>query len=105
MGRIQDFRLGGAHLNKMRRAEGGAIIVGVFRVKNHDFTPKNPIFPILGGPGAPPPPGFAPGHLCLWGGGSGSEPETLVMIDTDCFGGCNSNYYTITTKTYHNPNL
>ena len=28
----------------MRRAEGGAKIVGVFRVKNHDFTPKNLIF-------------------------------------------------------------
>jgi hypothetical protein len=40
----------------LRRAEGGAKIVGVFRVKNHDFTPKNHIFPILGGraPGAPP---------------------------------------------------
>ena len=25
----------------MRRAEGGANIFGVFRVKNHDFTPKN----------------------------------------------------------------
>jgi hypothetical protein len=25
---------------------------GVFRVKNHDFTPKNHIFPILGGGGA-----------------------------------------------------
>jgi hypothetical protein len=25
-------------------AEGGAKIVGVFRVKNHDFTPKNHIF-------------------------------------------------------------
>ena len=29
---------------KMRRAEGGAKIVGVFREKNHDFTPKNHIF-------------------------------------------------------------
>ena len=29
---------------KMRRAEGGAKIFGVFRVKNHDFTPKNHIF-------------------------------------------------------------
>jgi hypothetical protein len=29
---------------KMRRAEGGAKIFGVFRVKNHDFTPKNLIF-------------------------------------------------------------
>jgi hypothetical protein len=25
-------------------AEGGTKIVGVFRVKNHDFTPKNHIF-------------------------------------------------------------
>jgi hypothetical protein len=33
----------------MRRAEGGAKIFGVFRVKNHDFTPKNYIFSILGG--------------------------------------------------------
>jgi hypothetical protein len=40
---------GGALLKKLRRAEGGAKIFGVFRVKNHDFTPKNHIFPILGG--------------------------------------------------------
>jgi hypothetical protein len=33
----------------LRRAEGGAKNFGVFRVKNHDFTPKNRIFPILGG--------------------------------------------------------
>jgi hypothetical protein len=33
----------------LRRAEGGAKIFGVFRVKNHDFTPKNLIFPILEG--------------------------------------------------------
>jgi hypothetical protein len=32
------------HLKKLRRAEGGAKISGVFRVKNHDFTPKNHIF-------------------------------------------------------------
>ena len=38
------FPVRGAHLKKMRRAEGGAKIVGVFRVKNHDFTPKNDIF-------------------------------------------------------------
>ena len=35
---------GGAHLKKLRRAEGGTIMFGVFRVKNHDFTPKNHIF-------------------------------------------------------------
>ena len=44
-GRIQDFKLGGgAHLKKLHRAEGGANIFGVFRVKNHDFTQKNHIF-------------------------------------------------------------
>ena len=42
--RIQDFKLGVAHLKKLRRAEGGANIFGVFRVKNPDFTPKNHIF-------------------------------------------------------------
>jgi hypothetical protein len=44
------FQVRGAHLKKLGRAEGGAIFFGVFRVKNHDFTPKNP----------PPPPGSAP---------------------------------------------
>jgi hypothetical protein len=47
----------------LRRAEGGAKIVGVFRVKNHDFTPKYHIFSNFRGggraPGAPPP-GSAP---------------------------------------------
>ena len=39
-GRIQDFKLGGS-----------VKIFGVFRVKNHDFTPqkKSYFFPILGG--------------------------------------------------------
>ena len=80
---------GGAHLKKLRRAEGGANFFGVFRVKNHDFTPKKYIisncggmrenvwgiwceksrfyanksyfFPILGGARRVRPPGFAPG--------------------------------------------
>jgi hypothetical protein len=43
-GRIQDFKLGEAHLKKLGRAEGGAKIFGVFHVKNHDFMPKNHIF-------------------------------------------------------------
>jgi Na+/citrate or Na+/malate symporter len=46
----------GGHLKKYRRAEGGANIFGVFRVKNHDFTPKIIFFPILGGRGAGCPP-------------------------------------------------
>jgi hypothetical protein len=65
-GRIQDFKLGGAHLKKLRRAEGGAKNFGVFRVKNHDFTQKKFIyFPILGGGGARRmrPPWIRP---CLW---------------------------------------
>jgi hypothetical protein len=48
-GRIQDFKLGEAHLKKLRRAEGGEKMFGVFRVKNHDFTPKNHIFFNCGG--------------------------------------------------------
>ena len=48
-GWIQDFKLGRAHLKKLRRAEGGANIFWVFRVKNHDFTPKNYIFSDCGG--------------------------------------------------------
>jgi hypothetical protein len=43
------FQARRAHLRKLRRAEGGAKIVGVFRVKNHDFTPKNLIFSIAEG--------------------------------------------------------
>ena len=35
---------GGAHLKELHRAEGGTNLFGVFRVKNHDFTPKNDIF-------------------------------------------------------------
>jgi hypothetical protein len=31
------FQVRGAHLKKMRRAEGGAKNFGIFRVKNHDF--------------------------------------------------------------------
>jgi hypothetical protein len=38
------FQVRGEHLKKLLRAEGGAKIFGVFRVKNHDFTPKNHIF-------------------------------------------------------------
>jgi hypothetical protein len=49
-------------------AEGGAKNFGVFRVKNHDYTPKNHIFSNFRGgraPGAPPPPGSAPALLYL----------------------------------------
>jgi hypothetical protein len=38
------FQVRRAHLKKLRRAEGGAKIFGVFRVKNHDLTPNNHIF-------------------------------------------------------------
>ena len=52
-GRIQDFKLGGGALKKIAPSGGGANFVGVFRVKNHDFTPKNHIFSNFRG-GAPP---------------------------------------------------
>ena len=48
-GQIQDFKLGGAHLKKLRRVEEGAKYFGVFRVKNHDFTPKHYIVSNCGG--------------------------------------------------------
>jgi hypothetical protein len=35
-----EFKVRGAHLKKLRRAEGGAKMFGVFRVKIHDFTQK-----------------------------------------------------------------
>jgi hypothetical protein len=44
--------------------EGGAKIFGVFRVKNHDFTPKNNIFSNFRG-GAPP---------------TGSAPADIIFV-------------------------
>jgi hypothetical protein len=43
------FQVRGGALKNLRRAEGGANIFWVFRVKNHDFTQKNHIFSICGG--------------------------------------------------------
>ena len=43
-GRIQDFKLRGAHFKKLRRADGGTKMFGVFRVKNQHFMQKNHIF-------------------------------------------------------------
>ena len=43
------FQVRGAHLKKLHLVEGGAKIVGVFRVKSHDFTQKNTIFSNCGG--------------------------------------------------------
>ena len=49
-GRIQDFKLGGGALKKncAERREARNLC-WVFRVKNHDFTPKNHIFSNCGG--------------------------------------------------------
>ena len=41
--------MGGGQFKTLRRAEGGANIFGLFRVKNHDFTPKNNISSHCGG--------------------------------------------------------
>ena len=45
----------GAHLKKLRRAEGGGEIFEIFRVKNHDFTPKKHILSNLVRPPLDPP--------------------------------------------------
>ena len=58
------FQVRGVHLKKLHRAEGGANIFGVFRVKNHDFTPKNHIFSNFKGTRA----------------GCGSAPDTIWRI-------------------------
>ena len=53
----------GVHLKKkLRRAEEGAEIFGVFRVINHNFMPKNHIFSNFMEGLCPPPPGSAPGY-------------------------------------------
>ena len=67
------FQVRGAHLKKLRRAEGGANIFGVFRVKNH-------IFSNFRGGGGPPRPGSAPAlnmHIirCI-----GNQPLNTVRI-------------------------
>ena len=52
------FRVRGGALKKIAPSGGRRENVGVFRVKNNDYTP-NFFSPILGGgraPGAPPPP-------------------------------------------------
>ena len=66
-GRIQDFKVGGVDFKKFRRAEGGTKILGVFRLKNHDFTSKKSYFSNFRGGGAPPPSGSAPAvHLYIY---------------------------------------
>ena len=54
-GRIQDFKLEGA-LKRIAPSGGRRKNVRAFRVKNHDFTPKNHIFSNFRGraPVAPP---------------------------------------------------
>jgi hypothetical protein len=43
---LQGFQAGGAHLKKLRRAEGGSKIFRVFRVKNHILRQQIIFFPI-----------------------------------------------------------
>ena len=62
------FQVRGAYLTKLRRAKGGAKIVKVFPVENHDLTPKNHIFSNFRGgrrAGAPPP-GSAPAMCSIF---------------------------------------
>ena len=57
------FQVRRGALKKLCRAEGGAKMFGVFRVKNHDFTPKKHIFSNFRGARARcAPSGSAPGQ-------------------------------------------
>ena len=79
-GRIQDFKLEGA-LKRIAPSGGRRENVRVFRVKNHDFTPKNHIFPNFrgGAPGAPPldPPLSSSIYMC-------SQLYISKHLDTSC---------------------
>jgi len=78
------FQVRGAHLKKLRRMEGGAKIFGVFRVKNHDFTPKNHIFSNSTGGRRVRPLDPPLEYTSSW---VGFKIPTLVVIGTDCI--CN----------------
>ena len=58
-GRIQDFKLGGTLLKKLRRAEGGAKIFGAFRVRKITILRQKINF-FSNFRGGDPPPGSAP---------------------------------------------
>ena len=79
------FQVRGAHLKKLRRAKN----FGVFRVKNHDFTPKNHIFSNFS-----PPPGSTPA-MCVISTG-------FVLLLPDNCGLLKS--YILRNFYYRNPN-
>ena len=66
---FQDRGGGGGVLKKIGPSGGRRENIWVFRVKNHDFTPKNHIFSNFRGggvrAGCAPPPGSAPGFVLL----------------------------------------
>ena len=75
---------GAAHLKKLRRAEGDAKIFGVFRVKNHDFTPKKHIFSnFRGAPPLPPPMDPPLVTMTLGRGAFPLQQEDIVFIWKD----------------------
>jgi hypothetical protein len=63
-GRIQDVNVGGAHLKNIAPSGGRREFFGVFRVKNHDFTPKNHIFSNFRGGARRVRPSLDPPLLC-----------------------------------------
>jgi hypothetical protein len=87
------FQVRGGTLKKIAPSRGRREnIFGVFRVKNHDFTPKKIIFlPILGGwgeaPGAPPPESAPVMGIVLASSkvNRGLKPYMVRSKDSDCF--------------------
>ena len=65
------FQVRGGALKKNAPSGGRCENFGVFRVKNHDFTPKNHFF------APPPPPGSAPDQASEvnWKVGEASEAD------------------------------
>jgi hypothetical protein len=65
-GAYPGFQVRGARLKKLRRAEGGAKIFGIFRVKNHGQLHTTDQGRIQGGgahPAPAPPPARAPSKI------------------------------------------
>ena len=75
---MQDFKLGGGGGGARKKIAPSGVSIGVFRVKNHDFTPANHIFSNFRGAraGCAPPPLDRPLH-------SGVKTKTITQKTTE----------------------
>jgi hypothetical protein len=89
------FQVRGGALKKLHRAEGGAKIFGVFRVKDHDFTPKKHIFSNFRGARA----GCAPLWIRPWA--ASLLPPNSVRQQLSTSTGFNNNHRDICDRNCH----